>query len=171
MVINTVTGRKQWTVDSGQWSVRTAARIRCALRDQKGFSLFELMIAMFILIILLSVAVPVYQRTVQHAKEVVLKENLWQMQGARSIGRQRQTATRSRSVGRNMREIRHPISKRRMTHNVRDLVTGSEREGRLRAPLQQDSEGRSYDGEDIISVYHFNPTNISKGAIGIEQKR
>lgn len=37
------------------------------------------MIAMFILIILLSVAVPVYQRTVQHAKETVLKENLWQM--------------------------------------------------------------------------------------------
>jgi general secretion pathway protein G len=37
------------------------------------------MIAMFILIILLSVAVPVYQRNVQHAREVVLKENLWQM--------------------------------------------------------------------------------------------
>jgi general secretion pathway protein G len=48
----------------------------------KGFSLFELMIAMFILIILLSVAVPVYQRTVQHAKETVLKENLWQMRRA-----------------------------------------------------------------------------------------
>ncbi len=51
-------------------------------RFQKGFSLFELMIAMFILIILLSVAVPVYQRTVQHAKETVLKENLWQMRRA-----------------------------------------------------------------------------------------
>jgi prepilin-type N-terminal cleavage/methylation domain len=49
---------------------------------QKGFSLFELMIAMFILIILLSVAIPVYQRTVQHAKETVLKENLWQMRRA-----------------------------------------------------------------------------------------
>ncbi len=53
-----------------------------AIRNQKGFSLFELMIAMFILIILLSVAVPVYQRTVQHAKEVVLKENLWQLRRA-----------------------------------------------------------------------------------------
>jgi general secretion pathway protein G len=51
-------------------------------RDQRGFSLFELMIAMFILIILLSVAVPVYQRSVQHAKETVLKENLWQMRRA-----------------------------------------------------------------------------------------
>ena len=49
---------------------------------QKGFSLLELMIAMFIMIILLSVAVPVYQRTVQHARETVLKENLWQMRRA-----------------------------------------------------------------------------------------
>lgn len=40
------------------------------------------MIAMFILIILLSVALPTYQRSVQYAKETVLKENLWQMRKA-----------------------------------------------------------------------------------------
>jgi general secretion pathway protein G len=40
------------------------------------------MIAMFILIILLSVAFPTYQRSVQHARETVLKENLWQMRRA-----------------------------------------------------------------------------------------
>ena len=51
-------------------------------RTQRGFSLLELMIAMFIMIILLSVAVPVYQRSVQHARETVLKENLWQMRRA-----------------------------------------------------------------------------------------
>ncbi len=50
-----------------------------AFRIQKGFSLLELMIAMFILIILISVALPTYQRSVQHARETVLKENLWQM--------------------------------------------------------------------------------------------
>ena len=49
---------------------------------QKGFSLLELMIAMFIMIILLSVAVPVYERSVRHAKETVLHENLWQMRRA-----------------------------------------------------------------------------------------
>lgn len=49
---------------------------------QKGFSLLELMIAMFIMIILLSVALPTYQRSVQHAQETVLKENLWQMRKA-----------------------------------------------------------------------------------------
>ncbi len=48
-------------------------------RSNGGFSLLELMIAMFIIIILLSVAIPTYQRTVQNAREVVLKENLWQM--------------------------------------------------------------------------------------------
>ena len=51
-------------------------------RVNRGFSLLELMIAMFILIILLSIAVPTYQRSVQHAKETVLRENLWQMRRA-----------------------------------------------------------------------------------------
>ena len=50
--------------------------------QQRGFSLLELMIAMLILVILISVAIPVYQRSVQNAKEVVLSENLWQMRRA-----------------------------------------------------------------------------------------
>ncbi len=49
------------------------------IQNAKGFSLLELMIAMFIVIILLSVAFPTYQRTVQIGRETVLKENLWQM--------------------------------------------------------------------------------------------
>jgi general secretion pathway protein G len=49
---------------------------------EAGFSLLELMIAMFIMIILLSVALPTYQRSVQHARELVLEENLWQMRRA-----------------------------------------------------------------------------------------
>jgi general secretion pathway protein G len=48
----------------------------------RGFSLLELMIAMLIMVILISVAVPTYQRSVQHAKEVVLNENLWQIRRA-----------------------------------------------------------------------------------------
>ena len=49
---------------------------------ERGFSLLELMISMFILIILLSIAVPTYQRSVRHAQETVLSENLWQMRRA-----------------------------------------------------------------------------------------
>ncbi len=52
------------------------------IRQNRGFTLLELMIAMFIVIILLSVALPTYQRSVQYAKETVLKENLWQMRKA-----------------------------------------------------------------------------------------
>ena len=49
---------------------------------QKGFSLLELMIAMFIMIILLSIAVPTYERSVRNAREIVLKENLFQLRRA-----------------------------------------------------------------------------------------
>jgi general secretion pathway protein G len=49
------------------------------IKDQKGFSLLELMIAMFIMIILLSIALPTYQRSVRNAREIVLQENLFQM--------------------------------------------------------------------------------------------
>jgi general secretion pathway protein G len=59
---------------------------RCILKNahfgHRGFSLLELMIAMLIMVILISVAVPTYQRSVQHAKEVVLNENLWQIRRA-----------------------------------------------------------------------------------------
>ena len=67
---NTVIGKKQWSV------------AQITGNGQKGFSLLELMIAMFILIILLSVALPTYQRIVQQARETVLKENLFQMRRA-----------------------------------------------------------------------------------------
>jgi general secretion pathway protein G len=50
--------------------------------NSKGFSLMELAIAMFILILLISIAVPTYQYTVQRARETVLKENLFQMRKA-----------------------------------------------------------------------------------------
>lgn len=51
-------------------------------QNSKGFSLLELMIAMFILIILISVALPTYQSTIRNARETVLKENLYQMRKA-----------------------------------------------------------------------------------------
>ena len=67
---NTVIGKEHWSV------------AKTKSKGQKGFSLLELMIAMFILIILLSVALPSYLRTVQQARETVLKENLFQMRRA-----------------------------------------------------------------------------------------
>ena len=48
-------------------------------KKQAGFSLLELMIAMFVVVILISVAVPTYIYTVKHARETILQENLDQM--------------------------------------------------------------------------------------------
>lgn len=46
---------------------------------RRGFTLVELMIVMTIVTILVSVAVPLYQRSIQRAKESVLKSNLFTM--------------------------------------------------------------------------------------------
>ncbi len=98
---------------------------------QKGFSLLELMIAMFILIILLTVAIPTYQSSVQHAREVVLRENLWQMR--RSIDQ-------------------YATDKGKLPQSLNDLVDG----GYLREipvdPLNEEKrEWTEIQGEDIYS--------------------
>jgi general secretion pathway protein G len=61
---------------------RAVQNPKSKIQNQKGYSLLELMIAMFIMIVLISVAVPSYQRAMQSARETVLKENLWQMRRA-----------------------------------------------------------------------------------------
>jgi general secretion pathway protein G len=76
-----VTGKLSMIINAAQRSTALAG-LRARMGRAGGFSLLELMIAMFILIILLSVAIPTYQRSVQQARETVLKENLWQMRRA-----------------------------------------------------------------------------------------
>ncbi|MEQ1603852.1 MAG: type II secretion system protein [Pyrinomonadaceae bacterium] len=78
-----------WILDSSSHLVRrvvsNAPKIKnpkSKIQNQKGFSLLELMIAMFIMIILLSIAVPTYERSVRNAREIVLQENLFQLRRA-----------------------------------------------------------------------------------------
>ena len=101
-----------------------------AIRNQKGFSLLELLIAMFILIILLSVALPTYQRSVQQARETVLKENLWQMR--RAIDQ-------------------YAADKTKLPQSLDDLV----KDGYLREmpvdPLSEKAEWNQVQGEDVYS--------------------
>lgn len=47
------------------------------LRKFRGFTLIELMIVISIILILVSIAVPIYSRSIQHAKEAVLRQDLF----------------------------------------------------------------------------------------------
>ena len=107
---------------------RTSAE--CGVRSaesQNGFSLLELMIAMFIMVILLSVAVPTYQRSVLHARETVLKENLWQMR--RAIDQ-------------------YAADKGKMPQSIEELVSSRYLHEKPIDPIRNESEWDEVQGED-----------------------
>ena len=56
-----------------------AHRIRSGSRRQLGFTLVELMIVMAIVVILIGIAVPYYQKSILRSKESVLRNNLFTM--------------------------------------------------------------------------------------------
>ncbi len=49
------------------------------IRNSRGFTLIEIMIVMAIVVILIAVAIPYYQKSVIRAKESVLRNNLFTM--------------------------------------------------------------------------------------------
>jgi general secretion pathway protein G len=59
----------------GRTSLRNFARRR-SLRNARGFTLLEMMIVISIIIILMAVAIPNYNRTVIQSRESVLRSNL-----------------------------------------------------------------------------------------------
>jgi general secretion pathway protein G len=50
--------------------------------QSKGFTLLELMIVISVIVILAVIAMPQYQKTVTHARETVLRDNLYQLRKA-----------------------------------------------------------------------------------------
>jgi general secretion pathway protein G len=97
---------------------------------QKGFSLLELMIAMFIMVILLSIAVPTYERSVRQARETVLHENLWQIR--RAIDQ-------------------YTADKGKLPHSVDDLVSGKYLREKPIDPILEREEWDEIQGEDSNS--------------------
>lgn len=105
-------------------------RNSATLKTQQGFSLLELMIAMFIMIILLSIAVPTYERSVRQAREIVLKENLFQIR--RSIDQFR-------------------ADKGKLPQSVEDLVTEKYLREKPIDPIMEKTEWNEIQGEDTNS--------------------
>jgi general secretion pathway protein G len=50
----------------------------CKSRN-RGFTMIELMIVISLILILVSISIPAYNRSITRAKEAVLKENLFQL--------------------------------------------------------------------------------------------
>jgi general secretion pathway protein G len=91
----------------------------------------ELMIVMFIIIILLSVALPTYQRSVQHARETVLKENLFQIR--RAIDQ-------------------YSADKGKLPQSLDDLITGEYLREKPIDPISEKAEWNEIQGEDTTSA-------------------
>src|SRR5881398_1690343 len=78
---STVTGeiRRQKAVSSKQKARRRGSLPTAYCRLPTGFTLLELMIVISIIIILVSVALPQFQKTIMHARETVLRDDLHKM--------------------------------------------------------------------------------------------
>ncbi len=116
-------------------------------RNQKGFTLLELLIAMFILVILLSVAVPTYQKSVQHARESVLKENLWQMR--RSIDQ-------------------YASDKGKFPENLSELVNGGYLRELPKDPITERAEWEEIRAEDPTNEDQAGIKDVRSLAEGID---
>ena len=51
--------------------------LRSGFRRSRGFTLIEMMIVIFIMLILISIAIPNFSRSVQRSREAVLRQNLF----------------------------------------------------------------------------------------------
>ncbi|MEJ7860152.1 MAG: type II secretion system protein [Pyrinomonadaceae bacterium] len=132
MMRNTVIGKLQRSMKCQMLKSASYSKIQNPnSKFERGFSLMELMIVMFIIIILLSVALPTYQRSVQHARETVLKENLFQIR--RAIDQ-------------------YSADKGKLPQSLDDLITEQYLREKPIDPISEKAEWKEIQGEDTTSV-------------------
>lgn len=118
------------------------------IRRQKGFTLIELMIVMSIILILISIAVPIYNSSIVRAREAVLRDDLFTM---RSLINQ------------------YTLDKEKAPQSLEDLVTAGYLKQIPLDPFTNSRDSWVVDQEDVMmSVDQTQPgiTDVHSGAPG-----
>jgi general secretion pathway protein G len=131
-------------------------------RQQPGFTLIELIVAIFIMGILAGVAVPIVRVQIKRAKEIELRRDLWEMRDA--IDRYKDAADRG--------AFRTKVGSENYPPDLQTLVDGVDVSGKklrfLRKiptdpmtgntewgmrSVQDDPKSDSWGGQDVFDVY------------------
>ena len=121
--------------------------MRAKRNRSRGFTLLELMIVIFVMLILVSIAVPNFTRSVQRSREAVLRQNLFTLRDLISqytLDKQKAPQSLDDLV---QAGYLKQIPKDPMTDQV-DWVVEQEQENTVMSPDEQDQRGI----DDVHSV-------------------
>ena len=119
------------------------------VRLRRGFTLIEMMIVMAIIVILISVAVPYYQKAINRAKETVLHNNLFAIRSAID---------------------EYSFDKQKAPHNLQDLVGDGYLRDVPKDPLTQRSDSWKLIIEDAGQAVSSSEPGLFDVRSGSDQK-